>query len=592
MADDITLNTGAGGDTLGADDISGTKFQRIKLIHGIDGVNDGDVSNTNPLPISAQNLVSTNNSTTSPLGISATYTGSGEDVSVYAMITVAFKGASASTAPGTIYLEFSPDNTNWDRSIAVTVGDVASHPPHTLTPVNQYFRVRYTNGAVAQTELRLQTMYHAAKAKGLTSRAGQTITDETDVDNVRAVLAGKDVAGNYRNCGVDAEGHIMVHVHDPVTAFGEVRTAHLSPKVHLTYPYNINGDLIHTTEANSGTVTQADSMAVLQTSTNSAGSAELESRDALVYRSGLGGLARFTGMFTTGVANSEQIIGVGDTEDGFFFGYNGTAFGVLRRSDSVDTWTAMTSWNVDRMDGSAGILNPTGMTMDQTKLNVFYIKYQWLGAGAITFGMEDSTTGSLVPVHIIQYANTYTVPSLYNPTLPLHVNVTNSGNTSNLTMKSASMAAFVEGESKITGPANSVQGTSTHSTETAFFHVRNKTTNNSKTNRVRTHLSQLSTGNDANALSTFRIYLNATLTGTPTWTDVNGNDSCMDTDTVQAYSSGGKLLFQGVVGKDSGQVFDLSGFDPIMEPGDIITVTSESGTSGSQSASIVWREDF
>jgi hypothetical protein len=32
------------------DDIGGNKFQRIKLIHGADGVNDGDVSAANPLP--------------------------------------------------------------------------------------------------------------------------------------------------------------------------------------------------------------------------------------------------------------------------------------------------------------------------------------------------------------------------------------------------------------------------------------------------------------------------------------------------------------------------------------------------------------
>ncbi len=38
------------------DDIGGNKFQRIKLIHGADGVNDGDVSAANPLPVSAGSL--------------------------------------------------------------------------------------------------------------------------------------------------------------------------------------------------------------------------------------------------------------------------------------------------------------------------------------------------------------------------------------------------------------------------------------------------------------------------------------------------------------------------------------------------------
>lgn len=50
MADDTTLNAGTGGDVIASDDISGVKFQRMKLIHGADGVNDGDVSRNNPLP--------------------------------------------------------------------------------------------------------------------------------------------------------------------------------------------------------------------------------------------------------------------------------------------------------------------------------------------------------------------------------------------------------------------------------------------------------------------------------------------------------------------------------------------------------------
>lgn len=50
-ADNTTLNTMSGGDVYGSDDISSVKYSRIKLIHGADGTNDGDVSKTNPYPI-------------------------------------------------------------------------------------------------------------------------------------------------------------------------------------------------------------------------------------------------------------------------------------------------------------------------------------------------------------------------------------------------------------------------------------------------------------------------------------------------------------------------------------------------------------
>jgi hypothetical protein len=51
MADNVQINQMADGDVIGADDISGVKYQRIKLIHGADGTNDGDVASGNPLPV-------------------------------------------------------------------------------------------------------------------------------------------------------------------------------------------------------------------------------------------------------------------------------------------------------------------------------------------------------------------------------------------------------------------------------------------------------------------------------------------------------------------------------------------------------------
>lgn len=51
MADNTTLNTGTGGDVIATDDIAGVKYQRVKIVQGADGVNDGDVSSSNPLPI-------------------------------------------------------------------------------------------------------------------------------------------------------------------------------------------------------------------------------------------------------------------------------------------------------------------------------------------------------------------------------------------------------------------------------------------------------------------------------------------------------------------------------------------------------------
>lgn len=51
MADNTTLNSGSGGDSIATDDIGGVKYPRSKIVIGADGTNDGDVSSANPLPV-------------------------------------------------------------------------------------------------------------------------------------------------------------------------------------------------------------------------------------------------------------------------------------------------------------------------------------------------------------------------------------------------------------------------------------------------------------------------------------------------------------------------------------------------------------
>lgn len=51
MADNFITNAGEGGNTYASDEISSVHYPRVKLIHGADGTNDGDVASANPLPV-------------------------------------------------------------------------------------------------------------------------------------------------------------------------------------------------------------------------------------------------------------------------------------------------------------------------------------------------------------------------------------------------------------------------------------------------------------------------------------------------------------------------------------------------------------
>lgn len=53
MADNITLNTGSGGDVVAADDLAGVKYQRVKIGIGADG-SATDWSTANPGPVAGE----------------------------------------------------------------------------------------------------------------------------------------------------------------------------------------------------------------------------------------------------------------------------------------------------------------------------------------------------------------------------------------------------------------------------------------------------------------------------------------------------------------------------------------------------------
>jgi len=89
--------------------------------------------------------------TTTPLGAGASYIGSSLDRSdrTHAWFhTMAF-----SDVDGTIYIDHSHDNTNWDysESAGLTGGAGAKLSSRV---VSRYVRIRYVNGAVAQTAFR------------------------------------------------------------------------------------------------------------------------------------------------------------------------------------------------------------------------------------------------------------------------------------------------------------------------------------------------------------------------------------------------------------------------------------------------------
>lgn len=135
--------------------------------------------------------------------------------------------------------------------------------------------------------------------------------------------------------------------------------------------------------------------------------------------------------FGTGKVNVRKRIGQFDESDGLFFEQDGTTIYVVRRSSTsgsaVDTRTAQASWNIDRFDGTG----PSGITIDFSKHQAFFIQYALQGFADITYGFY--LNGQVVFCHKEVTANVLAIPFMKTGHLPARLEITNTGTSASTT---------------------------------------------------------------------------------------------------------------------------------------------------------------
>ena len=376
------------------------------------------------------------------------------------------------------------------------------------------------------------------------------------------------------------------------TAFGDLDVAQYTPRVQLQFPYNINTLEVTTATTGSGTVTFSQPFAVCSTGAATSSTASLSSQNGLHYHCGEGGAVIFTCIFTAGAANSTQWAGLANSVDALWFGYNGTSFGINRRFNGSDNFVAQSSWNVDPLNGTGA----SGMTLVPTNGNVYKIQYQWLGFGNINFFVENPTTGKFVLVHMIQFSNANTSTSLLNPAMNLNIQANNTTNNTNIVIKSSSMAGFVEGQVVNLGlsfsASSGVMSINSGSTQ-AILTIRNNTTFNGITNRKSVTPASISLYN-ANQIVLWTLILDATLGGSPSFTNVNANTSVVSYDISATTATGGTVLGSYYLFNNKNEITDISSLFIRINPGHTLTAAAfvTAGGAINGGAAINWSEQF
>jgi hypothetical protein len=398
----------------------------------------------------------------------------------------------------------------------------------------------------------------------------------------------------------DVNAHIPNFPDQNLGPFGDLETMELTPVCHLSFVTGIRSQLVTTSVANSAIADTNGGRLRLQTGTNVGGSAIAYSNRPVSYRPGQRVVARFTALFTPGQLNSQQIAGMGNDVDGYFFGYNGTQFGVCHRYNGTDTWHDQDDWNGDKCDGSGA----SGFVLNSAKGSPLMIKYLFLGYGNIRFYIYDSATSLWILAHTIKYANTSALIQITNPCLNFYTQVINSGNNTNLILYVGSVSIFIVGPRSFLGPQFSTNNTkSTITTQTNLLTLRSATTVNGTPNRGLVRVRQLSAftdGSTGNAI--LRLIKNTTLGGSPSYTPISGStsnggvtltsaQSLLSVDTAGTTITGGEVIWSFVIFNDSTGLIDLTSQDIWIAPTETLTISATASNVVTLGAAINWSED-
>jgi hypothetical protein len=183
------------------------KAKRVLLLD-----ESGNYFNTsNPIPVEIPPCICDENSTSTPLGGNATWTGSSVATNGYGILYVSVFSDVASATNGLV-IEQSIDGTNWDfndtYSIHANTGKTFS-----IQPAGRYIRVKYTNGVTTQNAFRLQTVM---KASGLDSshRVQDTLKDDDDGRLRLSVLKLRTAQDTYVSGSATTSGNFKVSLEE------------------------------------------------------------------------------------------------------------------------------------------------------------------------------------------------------------------------------------------------------------------------------------------------------------------------------------------------------------------------------------------
>ena len=241
----------------------------------------------------------------------------------------------------------------------------------------------------------------------------------------------------FNGQSVDASGAAFVRFAEGAQEFdaiGRSLVAEFSLLADYSFRYGVTGggnEGISAVTAGAGTISgEANTGSFLESVGTASGDlASGASEVRHTYEFGQSLLSYFVlAVGDQGKTNVRRQWGLFDDDNGYFFELNGTTLSVVTRGDStgspVDVAVPASLWNKDRLDGATGIHNKSGIQIDVSKINGWWIDINY--GVRVRFGIM-GPQGGRIAIHETPIANQENIPSVQSTSLPMTMRIDNTG---------------------------------------------------------------------------------------------------------------------------------------------------------------------
>lgn len=370
----------------------------------------------------------------------------------------------------------------------------------------------------------------------------------------------------YTNTGIpiemvslcDSTGYPISLSSSNFDAANRIRTSNVESVGDFNHIYPTNGQFYSITSGTGSTITFNSSKSCINlfSGTGSTSSAIYQTQSYHHYITGKSHLIYSTFQFGTGNTSSFQRIGYFDNLNGIYLQQKGTEISLVIRSNTSgsvqERIVPQTQWNIDKCDGTG----KSGLSLDLTKSQLFWINFLWLGVGVVRCGFNYN--GNFIAIHDFYHSNIFDGVYIQSPTLPIRIETRNLSASTGSTIQFICGSVMSEGGYNNAGYDWGVVGSSyinlAVGEEKPVLAIRLKNSFFGKPNRITTILNNfeiISTTSNVR-YKLFKIPYSSYIVG-GSWVSVHDNSAMEYNESMTSYSDGSCLTSGFVTASNIGQ---------------------------------------